>query len=64
MANVGDITAMSNYALDILKDDDRLLQFKTAAKTQALKFDIHNIVPQYEKLYDNVARGVVAAVHK
>jgi L-malate glycosyltransferase len=64
MANVGDITAMSNYALDILKDNDRLLQFKNAAKAQALKFDIHNIVPQYEKLYHNVAKGAVAAVHE
>ncbi|HLO79559.1 MAG TPA: N-acetyl-alpha-D-glucosaminyl L-malate synthase BshA [Chitinophagaceae bacterium] len=64
MANVGDTTAMSNYAFDILKDNDRLQQFKKAAKDQALKFDIHNIVPQYEKLYDNVAKGVVAGVHK
>jgi hypothetical protein len=55
---------MSNYALDILKDNDRLLQFKNAAKNQALKFDIHNIVPQYEKLYDNVAKGIVAHAHK
>jgi glycosyltransferase involved in cell wall biosynthesis len=64
MANVGDTTAMSNYAFDILKDNDRLQQFKNAAKSQALKFDIHNIIPQYEKLYDSVAKGVVAAVHK
>lgn len=59
MANVGDIQAMSNYAIEILKDDDRLAQFKSAAKSQALKFDIHNIVPKYEKLYDQVARGVL-----
>jgi glycosyltransferase involved in cell wall biosynthesis len=59
MADVGDVKAMSQYALDILKDDGRLQQFKNAAKTQAQKFDIHNIVPQYEKLYDSVAKAAV-----
>lgn len=57
MADVGDVAAMSNYALDILKDDERLARFRDAAKTQAKKFDIHNIIPQYEKLYDAVVKG-------
>lgn len=57
MADIGDVQAMSNYALDILKDDDRLAMFKDAAKTQAKKFDIHNIIPEYEKLYEAVVNG-------
>jgi hypothetical protein len=40
-----------------LKDDDRLAMFKDAAKTQAKKFDIHNIIPEYEKLYEAVVNG-------
>lgn len=59
MADVGDVKTMSQYALDILKDDGRLQKFKNAAKAQADKFDIHNIVPQYERLYDSVAKATV-----
>ncbi|MEY3436860.1 MAG: N-acetyl-alpha-D-glucosaminyl L-malate synthase BshA [Bacteroidota bacterium] len=54
MANVGDIEAMSNFALDILKNDDRLANFKKAAKIQAERFDIRNIIPLYEELYQKV----------
>ncbi len=54
MANVGDIDAMSNFALDILKNDDRLANFKKAAKIQAERFDIRNIIPLYEELYQKV----------
>ncbi|MFZ9300799.1 MAG: N-acetyl-alpha-D-glucosaminyl L-malate synthase BshA [Chitinophagaceae bacterium] len=54
MANVGDIEAMSNFALDILKNDDRLANFRKAAKIQAERFDIRNIIPLYEELYQKV----------
>ncbi len=54
MSNVGDVASMSRQAIDILKDDERLQQFKATAAQHALTFDIHNIIPQYEKLYDEV----------
>lgn len=54
MGNVGDVDTMSRQALEIIRDDDRLQQFKQAAAQHAKTFDIHNIVPQYEKLYDEV----------
>jgi L-malate glycosyltransferase len=54
MSNVGDIDDMAKNALEILKDDATLLQFKTNALTQARKFDIENIVPVYEALYKSV----------
>jgi N-acetyl-alpha-D-glucosaminyl L-malate synthase BshA len=54
MCNVGDITDMSNKAMDILKDETTFLQFKANALEQAKKFDIQNIVPQYEALYEKV----------
>lgn len=54
MADVGDIEAMSTFALDILKTDDRLAKFKEAAKIQAERFDIHNIIPHYEALYERI----------
>ena len=45
---------MSKNALSILKEDATLLQFKANALAQAKKFDIENIVPQYEALYERV----------
>jgi N-acetyl-alpha-D-glucosaminyl L-malate synthase BshA len=52
MGNVGDVETMSQQAIAILKDDEVLQQFKKNAAQQALKFDIHNIVPIYEALYE------------
>ena len=54
MANVGDVDAMSKYALDILRDESTLQRFKENAAEHAHKFDIHNIIPLYENLYDKV----------
>lgn len=52
MADIGDINTMSNYALDILKNDDVLKKFKINAAAHAKKYDISNIIPIYEKLYE------------
>jgi N-acetyl-alpha-D-glucosaminyl L-malate synthase BshA len=52
MAHVGDVLSMSRKALDILKDDDTLNLFKKRAAEHARKYDIANIVPIYEKLYE------------
>ena len=53
MANVGDVHQMSQDALKILKDDETLKKFKSAAAEYAKKYDISNIVPYYEKLYEH-----------
>jgi L-malate glycosyltransferase len=52
LADVGDVETMSQQALAILKDDQTLKAFKERAAAQARKFDIHHIVPIYEKLYE------------
>jgi N-acetyl-alpha-D-glucosaminyl L-malate synthase BshA len=54
MSNVGDVEKMSEQALDILRNDDRLKKFKQAAAKHAHLFDIGNIIPLYEKMYDKV----------
>lgn len=59
MGDVGDVETMSRQAIDILQNDDRLQQFKQAAMQHANNFDIHNIIPLYEKLYDEVLLGVM-----
>jgi N-acetyl-alpha-D-glucosaminyl L-malate synthase BshA len=56
MANVGDVNAMSNFALSILQNDAILQEMKEAAYAQACKFDIKNIIPVYEKLYSRFCR--------
>jgi glycosyltransferase involved in cell wall biosynthesis len=54
MGEIGDVETMSEQAISILQDDERLQKFKEDAAAHAMKFDIHNIVPKYEQLYDNV----------
>jgi L-malate glycosyltransferase len=54
MGNIGDIQTMSGQAIDILQYDERLDEFKKNAAQHAKLFDIHNIVPLYEQLYDSV----------
>ena len=56
MANVGDVKAMSDFALSILQNDGKLQEMKEAAYAQACKFDIKNIIPVYEKLYSRFCR--------
>lgn len=51
VAHYDDIEAMTGFAVDILKDDARLAEFRKNALEQAKKFDITNILPFYEDLY-------------
>jgi N-acetyl-alpha-D-glucosaminyl L-malate synthase BshA len=55
-AAVGDTKTMSEKAIELLKDETKLKQFKTNAKAQAGLFDIHHIIPQYETLYRQYCR--------
>ena len=52
LSNVGDIEDMTKNALHILKNESVLETFKAGAKKEALKYDIHKIVPQYEAIYE------------
>lgn len=54
MAPVGHIDEMAEYAISMLKDDDTLARFKKQAYEHACKFDIQQIVPKYEALYESV----------
>lgn len=51
LSEVGDIEEMATNALLILKNEEKLKQFKENAKETAKKFDIEKIVPLYEELY-------------
>lgn len=51
---IGDVEGMASKALKLLKDDQLLLQFKKQALHQAQQFDIKNILPLYEKYYEQI----------
>src|SRR5690606_30473960 len=50
LSKVNDTADMTKNALFILKNTENLMQFKARAKAHAQKFDIHSIVPLYEKI--------------
>jgi N-acetyl-alpha-D-glucosaminyl L-malate synthase BshA len=54
MSNVGDVEDMAKNAVAILKDETTHQQFRKNALEQAKKFDIDNIVPIYEELYQRL----------
>jgi N-acetyl-alpha-D-glucosaminyl L-malate synthase BshA len=56
LSNVNDIKDMSANALKILGNLKTLDQFKANAKAQSQKFDLHNIVPMYEKIYEETLK--------
>lgn len=51
LSNVGNVDEMAANAIKILKDDETLNEFKLNALEVAKKFDIKNILPKYEALY-------------
>ncbi len=54
LCDVGDVDVMAEKSLAILSNDENLNQFKKNAREQALQFSIHRVVPQYEKLYQDL----------
>ena len=52
--NVGDIINMSKKCIEILSDSELLKELRDNSLIHAKNFDIRNIVPMYENLYDNL----------
>jgi len=52
LGNIGDVDTLSKMAISLLEDEKKLNEFKSNALKQAEKFDIENIVPKYEELYN------------
>jgi len=51
LSEVGDVNKMAKDTLSLLKDKDKLNAFKTNALAHAYTFDLPNILPQYEAVY-------------
>lgn len=60
LSNVGDIDDMVKNALYILKDDSILAEFKVNSKKEAQRFDIHEIVPYYEAIYEQALANCIS----
>ena len=56
LAEIGNVDAMSNYAIKLLSDDQLLSEMKRKAKEQAIRFDLKNILPLYEKMYEETIK--------
>ena len=56
LAEIGNVKAMSNYAIKLLSDDQLLSEMKKKAKEQAIRFDLKNILPLYEKMYEETIK--------
>ncbi|MET1260749.1 N-acetyl-alpha-D-glucosaminyl L-malate synthase BshA [Flagellimonas sp. DF-77] len=57
LSDVGDIDDMAKNAIYLLSDDAILEKFKTNAREEASKFDILNILPLYEDVYEKAYRS-------
>lgn len=53
LAEIGNVEAMTNYTIKLLSDETLLAKMKKNAKEQALRFDLKNILPLYEKMYSD-----------
>lgn len=62
MSKVGDVQDMAKNALYILKDDTVLTKFRQAALARAKEFDIHQIMPMYERYYERVINELCASL--
>ncbi len=60
LSNVGDVEDMAQNALKIIRHPESLQKFKKQALETARKFDIHQILPLYEELYQ---RALSAYAH-
>jgi N-acetyl-alpha-D-glucosaminyl L-malate synthase BshA len=59
LSDVGKNKEMAENALKILKDDIVLAEFKKNALSIAKQFDIKNILPQYEALYEKAINKLI-----
>ena len=58
LSDVGDVDEMAKNSLKLLKSDSLLNKFKEQAFEQANLFNIHNVLPSYEKLYKKVTNVI------
>jgi glycosyltransferase involved in cell wall biosynthesis len=56
LAAVGDVPTMTERAIEVLRDPARLEEMRHRAVARAADFSADRVVPQYERLYEDVLR--------
>ena len=56
LLDVKDVNAMAKKAIYLLKNQELLEDFKQNAYTHAMEFDLPNILPLYEKIYEELSK--------
>ena len=58
LSNVGDVNKMANDTISLLNDSEKLNTFKNNALAHAKAFDLPNILPQYEAVYQELSSKI------
>ena len=58
LSDVGDLNKMANDTIHLLKDTDKLNEFKNNALAHAKTFDLPNILPLYEAVYQDLSFNI------
>ncbi|MBC8266098.1 MAG: N-acetyl-alpha-D-glucosaminyl L-malate synthase BshA [Flavobacteriales bacterium] len=56
LLNMGDVDGMAEKAIFLLSNKDKLKEFKECAYKHAMQFDLPNILPMYEDIYENLSK--------
>ena len=56
LLDVKDIDSMAKKAILLLTDENKLEQFKENAFSHAMEFDLPNILPLYERIYEDLSK--------
>jgi len=62
MSDAGNVNEMARYAIDLLQNEEMLARFRTNALAQARRFDIDNVLPDYEAYYEEILEKSVFKV--
>ena len=57
LSDVGNVDEMAKNAIHLLGNDQRLEKFKTNAKNVSKEFEIQNILPLYEDVYEKAYKS-------
>ncbi|MEM1319310.1 MAG: N-acetyl-alpha-D-glucosaminyl L-malate synthase BshA [Bacteroidota bacterium] len=59
LSDIGDVDSMASNSIHILSDDQLFKTFSANALTQARRFDIEHILPEYEQYYEHILETAV-----
>lgn len=62
LSDAGNVNEMAKHAIDLLQNEEMLARFRANALTQARRFDIDNVLPDYEAYYEEVLERSVIKI--